>query len=73
MDPWDFADPVDILSKLPTDFEEIVASKKWSDRKEALETVLKLATDNIRLDPKGSYHILVDILARVRLLMFFLA
>uniref|UniRef100_A0A914PB53 TOG domain-containing protein n=1 Tax=Panagrolaimus davidi TaxID=227884 RepID=A0A914PB53_9BILA len=65
VDPWDFVDPVDILPKLPEKFEETVASKKWQERKEVLEVLLQLATDNIRLDPKANYGEIVATLTKV--------
>ena len=65
-DPWDFADPVDILPKLPDNFNEMVASKKWQERKEALEALLTLATDNVRLDPKANYNEIAETLSKVR-------
>ncbi|KAJ1918536.1 hypothetical protein H4219_002550 [Mycoemilia scoparia] len=37
MDPWDLADPVDVLAKLPPNFDTNLASKKWKERKEAVE------------------------------------
>uniref|UniRef100_A0AC35GY11 TOG domain-containing protein n=1 Tax=Panagrolaimus sp. PS1159 TaxID=55785 RepID=A0AC35GY11_9BILA len=64
-DPWDFADPVDILPKLPEKFEETVASKKWQERKEVLEVLLQLATDNIKLDPKANYGEIVATLTKI--------
>lgn len=45
-DPFEMLDPVDILSKLPSDFGLKISSAKWQDRKEALEQlneVLKMA------------------------------
>ncbi|KAM3584347.1 hypothetical protein VKS41_003168 [Umbelopsis sp. WA50703] len=39
----DLVDPVDILSKLPQDFFELLTSKKWQERKEALEQLLAAA------------------------------
>lgn len=42
MDPYDLADPTDILTKLPKDFYESIESKKWQDRKEMLENLEKL-------------------------------
>ena len=66
MDPWDFADAVDILSLLPKNFEELIASKKWQERKEGLEALLQLATDNIKLDQQASYTALVKTLSKLR-------
>ncbi|VDO66226.1 unnamed protein product [Heligmosomoides polygyrus] len=42
MDAWDFADEVDVLSKLPANFDELRESKKWQERKEALDALAAL-------------------------------
>lgn len=63
VDPYDLADPVDILSKLPKDFYEKIESKKWQERKEALEAVEALVKS-----PKlenGDYGDLVRALKKV--------
>uniref|UniRef100_A0A914Y9P6 TOG domain-containing protein n=1 Tax=Panagrolaimus superbus TaxID=310955 RepID=A0A914Y9P6_9BILA len=62
---WDFVDPVDILSKLPKNFQELIASKKWQERKEALELLQTLATENIRLDPTTNYKDIVQTLSKI--------
>ncbi|XP_044257889.1 protein mini spindles [Tribolium madens] len=63
MDPYDLADPVDILSKLPKDFYEKVEAKKWQERKEALETLEKLVqTPKLQ---SGEYGDLVRALKKV--------
>ena len=54
-DPWDFLDPVDVLKKLPQNFFETLGSSKWLERKEALENLSKLLTENPKLDPQVSY------------------
>ncbi|KAL5337913.1 armadillo-type protein [Aspergillus crustosus] len=38
-DAFDFAEPVDVYSKIPKDFHEQLASSKWKDRKEALDAL----------------------------------
>ncbi|KAI9315486.1 armadillo-type protein [Dichotomocladium elegans] len=43
MDPYDLADPVDILGKIPGNFYELLASKKWQERREALDALLAAA------------------------------
>uniref|UniRef100_A0A8R1DYU0 TOG domain-containing protein n=1 Tax=Caenorhabditis japonica TaxID=281687 RepID=A0A8R1DYU0_CAEJA len=65
MSNWDYIDEVDILPKLPPNFDELRESKKWQERKEALETLLKLLTDNERLSTKVSYAELVGNLQTV--------
>jgi negative regulator of replication initiation len=64
-DPWDMLDPVDVVAKLPANYAELIESKKWQERKEALETFLKLLTDNPRLDPKQSYGETVETLKKL--------
>lgn len=63
IDPYDLADPVEILSKLPKDFYEKVEEKKWQERKEALDAVEALVKT-----PKlenGDYGDLVRALKKV--------
>ncbi|KAG7855403.1 hypothetical protein KL939_004578 [Ogataea angusta] len=40
LDAFDLIDPVDVLSKIPSDFKSRVESPKWKDRVEVLEEVL---------------------------------
>ncbi|KAL5108615.1 Cytoskeleton-associated protein 5 [Taenia crassiceps] len=63
LDPYDLADPINILSKLPNDFFEQIEAKKWQDRKEALSLVENLS-DTIRLAP-GDYGELMKALIKV--------
>ncbi|KAI9347159.1 hypothetical protein DFJ73DRAFT_836828 [Zopfochytrium polystomum] len=42
LDPYDLADPVNVLDKLPSKFYSDLAATKWSDRKEALEGLMPL-------------------------------
>lgn len=63
IDPYDLVDPVNILSKLPSDFYEKVEAKKWQERKEAVEAV-----ENLVKAPKlenGDYGDLVRALKKV--------
>ncbi|RZC32556.1 cytoskeleton-associated protein 5 [Asbolus verrucosus] len=63
MDPYDLADPVDILSKLPKDFNEKIEAKKWQERKEALEALEKLVkTPKLQ---NGDYSDIVRTLKKV--------
>lgn len=68
IDPEDLHDPVDILSKLPKNFYEQIESKKWQERKEALE-----ALDVLVKSPKlesGDYGDVVRALKKVLLWCF---
>ncbi|GLV37157.1 mini spindles [Carabus blaptoides fortunei] len=63
IDPYDLVDPVNILSKLPSDFYEKVEAKKWQERKEAVEAV-----ENLVKAPKlenGDYGDLVRALKKI--------
>lgn len=57
-------DPADILSKMPKDFYEKLEEKKWTLRKESLETLEKLLTENPKLE-SGEYGVLVNTLKKV--------
>ncbi|KAI0171711.1 armadillo-type protein [Hypoxylon sp. FL1284] len=39
MDAFDLAEPQDVLSKVPANFHDNLASSKWKDRKEAVEAL----------------------------------
>lgn len=65
IDPWDLLDPVDVLSRLPANFQENVDSKKWTERKDGLQALCDLLTANPRLDPKANYGDMVALLKKV--------
>ncbi|KPU75563.1 uncharacterized protein Dana_GF11924, isoform G [Drosophila ananassae] len=64
IDPMDLMDPVDILSKLPKDFYDKLEEKKWTLRKESLEALEKILTDNPKLE-NGEYGTLVSTLKKI--------
>lgn len=39
IDPWSLKDPQDVASKLPSNWNELITSKKWQERKEAVDQV----------------------------------
>ena len=62
MDAFDLAEPVDVLSKVPKDFNENMASSKWKDRKDTLDALFAVAnTDRIK---EGPYDDIVAALAK---------
>ena len=62
VDAFDLAEPVDVLSKMPKDFSENMASSKWKDRKETLDALFAVAnTDRIK---EGQYDDVVAALAK---------
>ncbi|KIW78911.1 hypothetical protein Z517_08750 [Fonsecaea pedrosoi CBS 271.37] len=42
MNAFDFAEPVDVYSKIPSDFHEMVGSTKWKERKDALDALFAI-------------------------------
>lgn len=65
VDPYDFAEPVNVFGSrdFPADFEEMMNSKKWQERKETLETILKILTSSPKTQPDNRFDGLVDHLA----------
>uniref|UniRef100_A0A914D2Y4 TOG domain-containing protein n=1 Tax=Acrobeloides nanus TaxID=290746 RepID=A0A914D2Y4_9BILA len=66
VDPWEFLEPVDITKDMSKTFFEDIQSKKWQERKEALEMLLELLNKNPRLDVKGQYSDVITALSNVR-------
>lgn len=67
IDPYEFASPVEIISKLPKDFYDKLEQKKWQERKEALDVLENLLKNTMKLEP-GDYADLVRALKKVSLL-----
>ena len=67
IDAWELADPVEIVSKFPSNWQELLSSKKWQERKEALEPIEKLVSGAIRLKT-GEYgdlcHALINVIKK---------
>ncbi|KAL3312259.1 Cytoskeleton associated protein 5, partial [Cichlidogyrus casuarinus] len=63
-DPYDLADPVDILSKIPSDFNTNMESKKWQERQEGLKSISNLLDNAIKLQT-GDYGDLFKSLIKV--------
>lgn len=63
IDPFELLEPVEILSKLPGDFYTLCESKKWQERKQALESLQDLLTPNPKL-AAGDYGELVKVLKK---------
>ncbi|KAI4105775.1 MAG: hypothetical protein L6R37_002522 [Teloschistes peruensis] len=62
IDAFDLAEPVDVLAKMPADFEQNMASTKWKDRKDALDALYAVAnTDRIK---DGSFDELLSALTK---------
>lgn len=49
VDPWTLLDPTDIVGQMRKDFDALVASKKWQERKEAFDSVLSIMESSSRV------------------------
>lgn len=63
IDPFELLEPVEILSKLPSDFYSNCESKKWQERKQALDSLQELLTPNPKI-AAGDYADLVKVLKK---------
>lgn len=63
LDPYELLEPVEILNRLPADFYTNCESKKWQERKSALDSLQELLTPNPKL-AAGDYADLVRVLKR---------
>lgn len=61
----DYLDEFDVTANLPDNFEESLASKKWTDRKDALQNLLGKITEHPKLATKASYGTLLEQLKQV--------
>lgn len=52
-DAFDLAEPVDLISTIPENFEEMMSSAKWKDRKEVLDVLV--ASSNVPRIKEGDY------------------
>jgi len=64
-DPWNFADPEDVLSKIPASFWDMINSPKWKERLESLTGVAEMLTKTVRMNPSGNYSTLVSEYMRI--------
>ncbi|KHJ78872.1 HEAT repeat protein [Oesophagostomum dentatum] len=61
IDPWTLMDPTDVVGKMRKDFDELITSKKWQERKEAVESVLSImeSAPRVAMSPELQQVILV--------------
>lgn len=62
IDAFDLAEPVDVISKIPKDFHDQLASSKWKDRKDALDALYNVL--NIPRIKDGQFDDIVKGLAK---------
>ncbi|VDI52331.1 cytoskeleton-associated protein 5 [Mytilus galloprovincialis] len=63
IDPYELMPSVDILKQLPADFFDKIEAKKWQERKEALDALLKLV-QNPKIE-NGDFGPLVKCISKV--------
>lgn len=63
IDPFELLEPVEILNKLPSDFFANCESKKWQERKQALDSLQELLTPNPKI-AVADYADLVKVLKK---------
>ena len=62
VDVFDIAEPIDVLSKVPSDFHENISSTKWKDRKDTLDALFNVFnTPRIK---DGNFNDIVHSLAK---------
>lgn len=64
LDPFEFIEAVEILSKLPANFYEQVEAKKWQERKEAVDAVTHLLETTPKI-ASGDFGELTKTLKRI--------
>ena len=62
VEAFDLAEPVDVIKKMPSDFNEKLASAKWKDRKETLDEFYEVANSERIQD--GHYDEVIQGLAK---------
>ncbi|KAK6453923.1 armadillo-type protein [Scheffersomyces xylosifermentans] len=62
--PYDLADPVEVLSKFPEDLDTRINSAKWKDRKEVLEEVFEILKNVVKLVTNDDYTPFFRIVAK---------
>lgn len=64
IDPFEFIEPVEILSKLPSNFYELVEAKKWQERRDVIDNVTNLLETIPKIAP-GDFNELCKALKKV--------
>jgi hypothetical protein len=54
-DPRDFAEPIDIVAKLPSSLSSNITSSKWKERKEVLDDLLALLNSTPRIKEASEF------------------
>ncbi|CUA69428.1 Cytoskeleton-associated protein 5 [Mus musculus] [Rhizoctonia solani] len=64
VDPMDFIEAIDIMPKVPGNFNEAMGSSKWKDRKEALDSLLEALKSSPKIADSDGHNELAKALAK---------
>ncbi|CAF5058973.1 unnamed protein product, partial [Rotaria sp. Silwood1] len=65
LDPHEMLEAANVLDRLPKEFFEKIESKQWKDRKEVLDELLSLLTQNPKLASDADYFELIKALSKI--------
>ncbi|KIH42480.1 hypothetical protein ANCDUO_27535, partial [Ancylostoma duodenale] len=65
IDPWTLLDPTDVIGKMRKDFDELIASKKWQERKEAVDSMLSIMENSPRVAMSPELQQVISTLTKV--------
>lgn len=65
IDPWTLMDPTDVVQKMRKDFDELIASKKWQERKEAVDSLLSIMESAPRVAMSPELQVVMSTLVKV--------
>ncbi|KJH46055.1 HEAT repeat protein [Dictyocaulus viviparus] len=69
-DPWILMTPTDIIVQMRKDFVEMLASKKWQDRKEALDNMLSIVECSPRIATSPELQNIMAMLLKIMPIVF---
>lgn len=63
-DPFELMDPIDVISKIPSNFSSKVSDSNWKERKAALEEVVAILSKAPKINPNDDYGDLIAIFSK---------
>ncbi|WKX95706.1 hypothetical protein Q1695_012285 [Nippostrongylus brasiliensis] len=65
VDPWTVMEPTDVMGKIRKDFDEMLASKKWQERKDAVDSLLSIMECSPRVEMSPELQAVISTLLKV--------
>ncbi|RCN44722.1 HEAT repeat protein [Ancylostoma caninum] len=65
IDPWTLLDPTDVVGQIRKDFDQLIASKKWQERKEAVDSLLSIMENSPRVAMSPDLQQVISTLTKV--------